>query len=783
MKKRILIIILIFSSSIYSQDFLMQGWYWDYPKTINGFNWADTLTDKAQELAEAGFTYVWLPPLSRASFGSGSNGYDPQDLYDLGEVYGGGATGFGTRNNVNQLVTEFNNVGINAVADVVYNHRDGGKAEDNTAVKDYVTTYSDWKVDNGYNPFPYDRFRCILPIGGSSGNGVGDYYFKVSSISAHSNFNNYEYNIYMQTNTVGWQNLTDDVESEPNGGGDCGQVNNDIRLGVNMNAVNEEFNGCRTDEFHLSLTSDDFDASGDTLYIYFNNRNSGYSDMRIYGIWSGPRSDDIVDELIYQTYTDFTNMPSGQGQMNYLNFKPNGVNNTKLDGFWDWPWFFYDYDQNINSTQTVLYDWTKWLIEGIGINGLRMDAVKHFPPSFVAGLFDFLSTNSVDVPFNVGEFYDSDLDQLKSWIDSVYANMSTSSINPRLFDFHLRDALKNASDSYGYDVRNVFTSGMVNGKNISPFNVVTFMNNHDTRDSSHVVLNDPILGYAYILTNNQIGMPTVFYPDYYTMPDYKPFPSYDLPGMKEEIDALMAVHKKYIYGAASVDYLSGKNTIYNQNFVSGLDETTLFYQISETSSGRDLLVAINYAGEELDVDHGINGSNVDAGSVFIDLIGNSSEEYTKVNSSLSLNITVPSRSYSIWIEGVTIQAKIFLEGAYNSSTNLMSTSLNDNNKLPFTSPFSEDLRTVTSIDETITDWILVQLYDELTNEPVVSKSVFVKEDGMICLEDGSTAIPLDAGDGDYYLVLKHRNHLAVASKSKISVSATSELYDFTSSDN
>ena len=64
----------------YSQDVLMQGWYWDYPKTIDGNNWADTITSKATDLGDAGITHLWLPPLSRASFGSGSNGYDPKDL-------------------------------------------------------------------------------------------------------------------------------------------------------------------------------------------------------------------------------------------------------------------------------------------------------------------------------------------------------------------------------------------------------------------------------------------------------------------------------------------------------------------------------------------------------------------------------------------------------------------------------------------------------------------------------------------------------------------------------
>ncbi|RMG77927.1 MAG: alpha amylase, partial [Bacteroidetes bacterium] len=150
---------------------MIQGWYWDYPKTCNGNNWAQTLQGQVNTLQSGGFTYVWLPPLSRASFGSCSNGYDPKDLYDLGE-YGLGATGFGTRTDVDNLISALSNAGIKAVADIVLNHRDGGVAEDNSAVKDYITTY----YSANKNPFPSDRFRCILLLGGTSGNGAGDYY-------------------------------------------------------------------------------------------------------------------------------------------------------------------------------------------------------------------------------------------------------------------------------------------------------------------------------------------------------------------------------------------------------------------------------------------------------------------------------------------------------------------------------------------------------------------------------------------------------------------------------
>lgn len=93
--------------------------------------------------------------MSRASFGACSNGYDPQDLYDLGE-FGLGRTVFGTRAEVDALIASLNVNGMEAVADVVYNHRDGGVGEDNPAAKAYIETHFN---GNGKQPFPSDRYR------------------------------------------------------------------------------------------------------------------------------------------------------------------------------------------------------------------------------------------------------------------------------------------------------------------------------------------------------------------------------------------------------------------------------------------------------------------------------------------------------------------------------------------------------------------------------------------------------------------------------------------------
>jgi len=635
----------------HAQDFMMQGWYWDYPKTADGFNWADTLENQAVTLGQAGFNYIWLPPLSRASFGSGSNGYDPKDLYDLG-ISSQGATGFGTRSDVDAVITAFQNNGIQSVADVVYNHRDGGSPEDNTAVEGWIENYNCTKANAGDNAYPSDRFRCYLPLGGASGNGAGTYYFKIRSASLHPNYYNKEYKLYMETNTTGFQNLPEDTEDESsggNGGGDCGQGNNTLQLGIDMVAniddVGSCFGSCGIDEFQLSITAGNFDAAGDTLWIYMTNPNGDYSDHYITGIWDG--SADIQSQVKYQTYTDFTNLPSGRGGMNYTNFKPNG-NPTQLNGDWDWMWFFYDYDQSVQATVDTLNVWSKWLWEDVGIRGLRMDAVKHFDPAYTGDLMDYLHDNAIDPGMVVGEFFDNNPSVLADWVASVESNMDAdtkAAIKIRAFDFSLRASLKDACDAFGYDVRNVFNSGMVESTAASGFNVVTFVNNHDFRDEGQPVQNDPKLAYAYILTNNQVGLPCVFYPDYFP----SAIPHAPSTHLQSAIDSLIDIHKTYIFQSSSVDYLSRFSTPYSNNYISGFDNTTLLYQLSGGVGGKEVIVAINFAGEDLKLDHGINMSNLSQGDTLKDVLGNSNFEYALINGSNQMYVELPARSYSIWV--------------------------------------------------------------------------------------------------------------------------------------
>lgn len=658
-------LLLLTAYGVKAQDFMMQGWYWDYPKTgCNGYvgpSIASELQSKAAALANAGFTMVWLPPMSKASFGDCSNGYDPKDLYDYGQYTG--QTGLGTGTEVANMIGALNANGMIAVADVVYNHRDGGAYEDNPAVRNYVMNFPPVGCGSSATPYPVNgKVRYRLPLGGSSNNGAGNYYFKFSSASANTGFSGRAYKLFFRTqNTV--YNSTPINESEPNGGGDCGQANNQIFLGRDIFANQEVGGGCNTDEFYLALGTGDFIASGDYLEIYIEEVGGGGSgiDQRPYGIWSGSRGADIIGELALQTRTSYAGMPSGQGSMNYLNFKPNGANFTCMTGDQEYPYFFFDVEQAHISTQTAYNDWTKWLWSNVGIGGFRMDAVKHFPASFVGQLINSLYSNapSIRPSMVVGEHFTFDAGVLAGWVNEVNSYLSQpvkDAIKVRTFDFHLRDNLRVATESFGYDVRQIFNSGMVHAASASPFSVVTMINNHDFRyqDVYHNV--NPILGYAYILTNNQIGLPCVFYPDYYgatlKMDDNS---TLVVPSLKTEIDALIDAHRDYIYGANQTDYLSRFSTPYHQSFSSGGASTTLFYQIINSNTGRNVLVAINFAGNTLTASHGVNisGAGLSNGDVLTRVAGSGSASSSLTVSNGRVNLSVPAFGYAVWT-GVSV---------------------------------------------------------------------------------------------------------------------------------
>jgi hypothetical protein len=651
--KRISILALLLCCSMLgmAQDFMMQGFYWGYPNLIGIRRYAQTLQDKVPDMKQAGFNYLWLPPLSRSANDQASVGYDVYDYYDIGE-YGLGATKFGSRNDVRNIINALHNNGMHAVADVIFNHRAGGKPENNDAVKGWIENYTSAKVNAGDNPFPSDRFWCYILLGDSTHNQSGTYYVKIRSASQHSNFYGKPYTVTMWTTKtpIAMDTTGDSYEYEPNQGGSCGSgpgdTSNYYKLGTRKFA-NVDNGGCGVDEFRLKLDTSLYNHRGDTLWISLGNTGAtnlgDFSDQYINGIYYDSLATDLYSQVQYQTFTDFTQVPSHKGMMDKSNFKPNGAP-TQLNGDWDEMLFFYDVDQNVTSTQTVFKDFSNWLFDSVGIEGLRLDAVKNYPYAMVSTVLNDLNAHNHNPGMVVGEFYDYNPSALTGYVDNVNNGLTQSaraSINVRLFDFALRGALKSACDQFGYDVRNMFGAGMVNGVGGSPNNAVTFINNHDFRDAGQPVTNNPELVYAYILTDNFLGVPCVYYNDYFNSNF-----------MRGRIKGLMHANKKYINGSSSVDYLSRFNSPYNQFFNSGYASTTAIYQMHNPANSQEVFVAINFAGDSLDVYQQVSMSNVAVGDTFTDIYGVAKGPLlTTITANNELHVMIPPRSFAVYVKG------------------------------------------------------------------------------------------------------------------------------------
>ncbi len=141
----------------------------------------------------------------------------------------------------------------------------------------------------------------------------------------------------------------------------------------------------------------------------------------------------------------------------------------------------------------------------------------------------------------------------------------------------------------------------------------------------------------------------------------------------------------------------------------------------------------------------------------------------KGNGNGSTGSTVNANNVSIGVgstdlvisEGTGVAAKIYLQGPYNSSNNNMNTSLNAN--VPLTSPYSEDPRTAATKPANAVDWVLVQLRETAGGATVESRATFINADGFLIEDDGTQGIGIKSKPGDYFIVVKHRNHLGVMS--------------------
>ncbi|MGE4454348.1 MAG: alpha-amylase [Sphaerochaeta sp.] len=396
------------------------------------------LVKQAEDLKNAGFTAIWLPPAYKGSAGGNDTGYGVYDLYDLGEFNqkGSVATKYGTKAEYVAAIEEAHKQGMHVYADVVLNHRMGADEKEEVLAT------------------PYSR----------------------------------------------------DNRSEPTGPQE--QV---------------------------------------TVYTRFTfpGRGSVYSDFQ--WMW---HHFDAVDHA--EEYPD-------DKQSIYV------LEGKQFDEYVSSEFGNYDYlmgcdlDFGAEEVREELVRWGKWYLDTTGIDGFRIDAVKHIPSWFFPQWLDSLHSHTGRNLFSVAEFWDPALENLTYYIAQSEGSLSLFDV-PLHFKFH-----QAGIEREKFSLSSIFLGTLVEQ---DPEHAVTFVSNHDSQAlqalESVVEPWFKPLAYALILLRRE-GYPCVFIADYEgaTYQDYGfdgEKHAIEMPSFKKIIDLMLLLRERHLEGEQH-DYFDHPNTI------------------------------------------------------------------------------------------------------------------------------------------------------------------------------------------------------------------------------
>jgi len=363
---------------------MMQWFYWYTPS--DGNHWK-RLKEDAPALAKAGITALWLPPAYKGNGGAYDVGYGVYDLFDLGEFDQKGSvrTRYGTKDEYLAGVKAARAAGLQIYADVVFNHKMGGDAEEE------------------FEAIPFDPNDRNRPLGDAR-------------------------------NIKSWTHF-------------------------------------------------DFPGRGDK-----------YSSMKWHW-WH-------FDSVDYNSYDPGYHAVYRMKDKNFADkVDLHGGNYDFLMGC--------DLDVNHPEVRGELKYWGEWILDTVGVDGFRLDAIKHIQGDFFSEWLDHLEAKAGRDLFTVGEYWSQDFASLSWYIGNAGGRLS-------LFDVPLHYNFYHASKAGGsYDMRTILDGTLM--QNLPMF-AVTFVGNHDTQPLQALEsMVEPWfrpLAYAIILLRAE-GYPSIFYPDYY----------------------------------------------------------------------------------------------------------------------------------------------------------------------------------------------------------------------------------------------------------------------------
>lgn len=229
-----------------------------------------------------------------------------------------------------------------------------------------------------------------------------------------------------------------------------------------------------------------------------------------------------------------------------------------------------DYDLQHPEVQSEMLTWSKWLVDEVGFDGFRVDALRHLHIPFVTRWADEMrdhmkSIGKEDGLQMFGEFWDGWADRLNAFLtgnpegnDLLYSHRRPSrdyagiAESMDLFDVPLHfDFQKVAKQNNSFPITRMIDlpdRGLL-AKN--PTKAVTFVDNHDTVPTqelaSYIPLHTKIQAYTFILLH-QYGTPTVFYRDMYKGNFISQFENNAKDYLNYHLKSLLKLRKNYAYG-------------------------------------------------------------------------------------------------------------------------------------------------------------------------------------------------------------------------------------------
>jgi len=266
-----------------------------------------------------------------------------------------------------------------------------------------------------------------------------------------------------------------------------------------------------------------------------------------------------------------------------------------------------------------LNKWGVWVAKELGLNGIRMDAIKHMDAGFIKQFLEAIRKEMGENYYAVGEYWNGDLETLDSYLESV-----GNKIN--LFDVPLHYNMFAASQSEkAFDMQHLMDNALAINR---PTLAVTFVDNHDSQHGSSLEsqIEDWFkpLAYGLILLMKD-GYPCIFYGDYYGISGEKS-------PHRLIIDILLDARRKFAYGDLE-PYFDHPSTV---GFVRKGDDV-------HSNSGLAFLMSNGDAGNKV-----MNVGKEHSGEIWYEFTGNITDKVT-IDEEGNGNFTVNGRNLAVWV--------------------------------------------------------------------------------------------------------------------------------------